>query len=273
MYLFGKKEIMLFIKQLFLLPLMVLISSQIYAQDKAMQDEWNSNTAFLLSPHQWEVGLLQPFRYSLNGKIEIIASAITIFILPNAGARISLGATGGYVFTSEHSISYPTLFLNIVSFKGTGGLISPQYSFPFILSVTNTFHVTKPVSPSVFLSASAGLAFAVKSSSPDYQATIDLPVFYPRMAHYYEGISLRASVSLKGSMAKKLWYEETFRLFYITRKSENLFAENSGNIVWGVGKSVHIKGGYILSWGRYPFGNYIQLWPVIDIVFGSWHKA
>jgi hypothetical protein len=249
-----------------------LFTGMLCAQEKMLPDRWSANTAYLMSKNSWEIGIFQPFRYGVNGKVEIMANAVTIFLLPNAGLRISLGTAKGFVFASEHSISYPSLFLNIVSFKGTGGLISPQYDFPFMLSVSNSLLITKPLSASTFITASAGFSFAIRDYKPDYQATIDLPVFYPRMAHYYEGISLRTGFSIKGTLAKRFLYEENIRMFLITRESENLFLENSGNITWAVGKSVHLKGGYILSWGRYPYGNYLQLWPVIDIVFGSWER-
>lgn len=249
-----------------------LLTSVLCAQEKLIPARWSANTANLISKNGWEIGLFQPFRYGLNEKVEIMGNAVSVFLLPNAGVRISLGTAKGFVFASEHSISYPTLFLNIVSFKGTGGLISPQYDFPFMISVSNSILITKPLGTSTFITGSAGLSFAVRDYKPDYQATIDLPVFYPRMAHYYEGVTLRAGLSVKGAMAPRFWYEENMRMFLVTRESENLFLENSGNIAWAVGKSIHLKGGYILSWGRYPFGNYLQLWPTFDIVFGCWEK-
>jgi hypothetical protein len=249
-----------------------LLTGMLCAQEKMLADRWSANTAYLMSKNSWEIGIFQPFRYGLNGKVEIMANAVTVFLLPNAGVRVCLGSKNGFVFASEHSLSYPTLFLNIVSFKGTGGLISPQYDFPFMISVSNSLLVTKSLGSSTFITGSAGLSFAVRDYKPDYQSTIDLPVFYPRMTHYYDGMTVRAGLSVKGAIAARFWYEENMRLFLVTRESENLFLENSGNITWAVGKSIHIKGGYILSWGRYPFGNYTQLWPVFDIVFGSWEK-
>jgi len=249
-----------------------LLTIVLCAQGDMLPDKWSSNTAYLMSKNHWEIGLFQQFRYSLNGKVEIMGNAVSIFLLPNAGVRISMGTVKGIVLASEHSISYPTLFLNLVSFKGTGGLISPQYDFPFMLSVSNSLLMTKPLGASSYFTASAGFSFAVRDYKPDYQATIDLPVFYPRMAHYYDGVSIRAGLSFKGPLAKRFWHEENIRMFFITRENENIFIENSGNITWEVGKSFHLKGGYILSWGRYPFGNYLQLWPVIDFVFGCWEK-
>jgi hypothetical protein len=175
----------------------------------------------------------------------------------------------GFQFASEHEISFPSVFLHIVSFKGTGGLISPEYTFGFISSVTNSLIVSKPVGKSSVVTADAGMAFALRSTKPDYQATIDIPFIYQRMAHWYDGASIRASVSYKGMIIKNLFYEEKFRIFMITRPNENLFIENSGSLMLATKGSLRIKGGYMLSWGRYPFGNHIQMWPAFDFIFGS----
>jgi hypothetical protein len=58
--------------------------------------------------------------------------------------------------------------------------------------------------------------------------------------------------------------------FIVTRPENNFFFENTGTLMWGFGKSLRIKGGYILAYGKYP---YItpkwQMWPTVDVVFGS----
>jgi hypothetical protein len=131
---------------------------------------------------------------------------------------------------------------------------------------------TKLVGYASLLSADAGISFAIRSSNPDYQSTIDLPVIYSRMAHYYKGTSLQTGLSFKSLISKKLFYEENMRMFSIIRNRDNLFVENSGSILWVVSKSFQLKGGYIFSWGRYPFGNHIQMWPTFDILFGSKKK-
>jgi hypothetical protein len=246
-----------------------LMLCAVQAQETLLQDKWGDNTSYIMSAGKWESGIFQSFRYGLSDKFELRTNAIILPVLPNVGIKIALGSANDFVFASEHSVSYPTLFLKTVSFKGTGGLISPQYTFPFILSINNVFLVSRPVGSTSLLSADAGFAFSIRGSKPDYQSTIDLPLFYPRMAHYYEGVSLRAGCSFKGLLTRKLFFEESARIYMITRSTDNLFAENSGTIMWAVGRSLRIKAGYILSWGRYPFGNQLQMWPTLDFVFGS----
>jgi hypothetical protein len=240
-----------------------------YSQEKTIYNSWSNNSALLMPPGKWESGLLQLFRFGLNNNMEISSYAIIFPLMPNAGLKLLHGKIMGFDVASEHDLSYPNLFLSIVRAKGVGGLISPQFSFPFILSVSNSMIISKPVGASALLAANLGLAFAIRGSKPDYAATIDMPLVYPRMAHYYQGASIRAGITYKGKIAKKLFFEENLRMYLITRSSENYFVENYGTILWATPRSLRFRFGYVLSWGGYPFGARTQLWPVIDILFGS----
>lgn len=248
---------------------MYLFVGLIHGQESVVLEKWSQGTASVMPHGKWESGIIQPFRYGLNDKIEIRSNALLMPVLPNIGIKVSHGHSKGFSWASEHSVSYPTLFLNLVSLEGTGGLISPQFHFPFILSLTNSMIVTKSLAPETYLTADAGVALAIRNYKPSYQATIDLPLLYPRMAHYYEGTSLRAGLSFKSRIIPKFYFEETARLFYITRESDNIFAENSNTIMWVLGKSIRLKGGFVLAWGKYPFGEYVQMWPTLDLVFGG----
>jgi hypothetical protein len=243
------------------------------SQENNVTEKWSDNTALLLHAGKWESGIFQSFRIGINRKTELRTYAFLMPVLPNAGIKFSVRSGEGLLLATEHSISYPTLFLNLVSFKGTGGLISPQYSFPFMLTLSNTVFASKPVGASSLLTASAGFAFTLRKAKPDYQSSIDIPFIYQRMAHYYEGISIKSGISFKGTIAKNLYFEELVRIILITRNRDNIFMENAGSIMWSGKGSFRIKGGYLFSWGDYPFGNHLQLWPAFDFIFGSRVKS
>jgi len=232
-------------------------------------DRWSYNTAYLLPAGKWESGIFQPLRYGLNNNLEIHSNAIILPLIPNAGIKIALGSREGFVFASDHILSSPTIFLKLVSRKGIGGLISPEFDFPLIMAISNSFIVSKLIGSESLLSGYAGFLFAIRGKKPNPQSTIDLPLVYPRMAHLYEGITIRSGISYKGAFSKKLFYEEALHLFIVTRSKNNFFTENSGNLMWCAGRAIRLKGGYILSYGKYPFGTHWQLWPSIDLVFGS----
>ena len=241
-----------------------------YAQDTSILKKWSYNTAYLMPAGKWESGIFQPFRYGINRKTELFTHVLMLPFIPEAGVKLSHDVSSDFIIASEHSISVPTPFLKIVSRKGIGGLISPEYDFPFILSVTNSVLVSRNLTNSMLATAKAGFVFALRSSKPDPQSTIDIPVFYPRMAHYYEGASFRFAAAVKGNLGARWMYEESFQAFFITRPTDNFFFENTGTLMWALGKSLRIKGGYILTYGEYPYGNpKWQLWPTFDLLFGS----
>ena len=259
------------LRTLILYFLIFLCETSLLSQQLSMPvcDHWSSNTAFLMPAGKWESGIFQSFRFGLSNKLELRSNALVMPLIPNAGIRIALGSRNGFIFASDHILSSPTIFLKLVSRKGIGGLISPEFDFPFILIINNSFIVSKPMGSSSLLSGYAGFLLAVRSSKPDPQSTIDLPLLYPRMAHFYEGATIRTGISFKGALSKKWFYEEGIQTFIITRSINNFYAENSGNIMWAAGGSLRIKGGYIMSYGQYPFGTHWQLWPSIDLIFGS----
>jgi len=258
------------IRRLIISITLLCFSGILHAQDEPLLKKWSYNTAYLMPAGKWESGLFQPFRYGINQKLEVFTNVLMLPFIPEAGAKLAWGTKNGFVLASEHSLSVPTPFLNFISRKGIGGLISPQFDFPFILSVNNSIIVSRKVSSSVLISANAGFVFAVRGNKPDLQSTIDLPVFYPRMAHYYNGASIRLGGAVKGSLGAKWFYEEGVQAFIITRPENNFFFENSGAIMWALGKSLRIRGGYILAYGKYPYLTpKWQMWPTLDFVFGS----
>lgn len=241
-----------------------------FTQDSLLLKKWSYNTAYLMPAGKWESGIFQPFRYGITNKMEIRANALLFPFLPNVGLKFARGKINEYTIASEHILSYPTLFLNIVSREGIGGLISPEYDFPFIFSISNSLLISREITPSILATGQAGFVFALRGEKPDPQATIDLPLFYPRMAHYYEGTTVRLGAAVKGKLSAKWLYEEGVQVFIITRPENNFFFENTGTLMWAVGKSLRIRGGYVLAYGKYPYVNpKWQLWPTLDFVFGS----
>ncbi len=244
--------------------------SMLHAQDLPLLKKWSYNTAYLMPAGKWESGVFQPFRYGISQKIEARTHLLMLPLIPTAGVKISLGSPNDFMLASEHILSSPTPFLNIMSRKGIGGLISPEFDFPFILSVSNSILVSRELTSSILATANAGFVFALRGDKPDKQSTMDLPLFYPRMAHYYEGSSIQLGGAIKGSIGSKWFYEESVKAFIITRSGNNFFFENSGTLMWALGRSLRIRGGYVLAYGKYP---YItpkwQMWPTLDMVFGS----
>lgn len=257
------------VKNIIIYIILFFISQLVFAQSEIVKDKWSYHTAQLMPAGKWESGIFQPLRYGLNSKVELNTHVLMLPLVPGAAVKVSLGQAKGFMLSSEHGISSPTPFLNVVSRKGTGGILSPEFDFPFILSIKNGIIASKPICKNALLSVHANYTFALRANKPDYQATIDLPLFYPRMAHYYKGSTVNAGLSVKGNISPKWLYEQSTQVFVITRNENNFFFENSGSLLWAIGRTLRIKGGYVLSYGTFPFDNHWQMWPTVDLLFGK----
>jgi len=258
------------IKKLVVCLILACCTTAGFSQSDALLRKWSYNTAYTMPAGKWESGLFQPFRYGISQNLEVYSRVLMLPLIPEAGIKLAWGSKNDFVIASEHSLSVPTPFLNIMSRKGIGGLISPEYDLPFLLSIKSSVILSHKISANAMLSAYAGFACALRGNKPDPQSSIDIPLFYPRMAHYYEGVSIRPGAMVKGCLGTKWFYEEGVQAFIIIRSVNNFFFENTGTLMWAFGKSLRIRGGYILAYGKYP---YItpkwQMWPTLDLVFGS----
>lgn len=258
------------IKNLIIVISIFCYSSILFAQDNPVMNKWSYNTAYLMKTGKWESGFFQPFRYGINKNLEVYTHVLMLPLIPSGGVKIAIRKFRDVALSTEHSLSYPTPFLNIMSRKGIGGLISPEYDFSPILSIYNAILISSEITPSMLATAHAGFSFALRGQKPDPQSTIDFPLFYPRMAHYYEGTSIKLGVAVKGSIIDNLFYEGSVKSFIITRSGNNMFLENSGTIMWALGRSFRIKGGYVLAYGKYPYVTpKWQIFPTLDLVFGK----
>jgi hypothetical protein len=247
----------------------LLLPTMLFAQN--LERRWSEKTAFTLEKGKWESGLFQSFRYGLSDKVELRTNALLLPIFPNLGVKVAWAEYGDWQLAGEHSLSYPTLLLKSLSFKGTGGFLSPEFSYPFMLATSHIAYASRWLGDKALLTAEAGFSLTLRGGSIDYRSSIDYPVLYPRMAHYFKGMTLRGGVSYKLGLAERWSLEENARLFGMTRARDNLFVENAGTLQGLVGKSFRIRCGYNMSWGAYPYGNQMQLCPTLDLVFGNTH--
>lgn len=249
--------------------LAALLFSSVTAFSQSFPVSGGYQSAVIKEKGKWECGVIQPFRIGLSNRLEINASAFLFPLLPNAALKVAWEAPENMLFASEHSVSIPSVFLNTFSRKGIGGLLSPEFEFPFMASTQHSLLISRILKDSAIFSLKAGFAWTYKAGDVDPLATIDLPLFYPRMAHYYDGVTIKAGASYLYPLSPRWIMEESIQFFMVTRNQDNFFFENTGHISWRIKRSFRLKAGYNLSYGTYPFGKHWQLWPSIDILFGS----
>ncbi|MEI6091058.1 MAG: hypothetical protein WCR42_11440 [bacterium] len=225
------------------------------------------------------------FRYSLFGqtevglsnKLTISAHPIMLFVSPSIDLKYNFMKNEKYSISTIHGATCPTLLLNLVKTKGTGGFISPEFEIPFMLSIRNGIIGTYKYAPNHILSGSFVFEFALFNSSLDPGTSIDIPLISPRSAVYYRNAGFDLALSAEGKICNKFDYAGKAELFLFPFSNErynseydkttnSLFSEFSGMIFWNINKSIKLGAGARLCYGYYPYGEQWHLLPLLDFV-------
>jgi hypothetical protein len=247
----------------------IFIFSNLFSQDSLTKNYWTEGTAYTIPKKRWELGLFTVSRYGITDKLELSAHPLMFFLMPQVKLKAGWGEYSGFRLATEHGILYPTVFMRLVSTKGTGGLISPEFTIPQMFAIYNRFLVSYGPFRNAIITGHAGIAFSVKFGSLDPASTIDLPVIYPRLAVFYNQPEFDAGIDFRGKFVPRLGWLFNVENFIVCGTPENYFMENKGVLSYtSVKESLRIEAGYKLCFGRYPAGPQWHLLPVIDLVFG-----
>jgi hypothetical protein len=233
---------------------------------------WNYQTSFTIQKKQWEKSFREPLRYGINDNIEITSHILMMPVMPNLGIKMKIKNSKGFQLAHAHELIYYSPFLNLVSRKGIGGLISPEFQFPFALLMRNTLIASTAFRETNLITFGLGFDLSITGRKLDKQATIDLPVVYPRLAPLYSGAGLRLGSDIRGLVSGNWQYKFGILSFIIPGEKGNFFIENEGLILKTLNNRCAVSAGYKICYGEYPFGNQWHLLPVIDFVLRSKNK-
>jgi hypothetical protein len=252
---------------------MVAPAALLSAQDTLAVERWSDGTAYTLPRKRIELGLLQLSGYGLTDKVEIMAHPVMLWFYPQVKVKAAWTTFSGWQLASEHELSYPTGFYTLVSRKGIGGLISPEFHYPQMFSFYNAALVScRPFNRAIF-TAKAGVVFAVRSGPIDHRTTLDMPVIYPRMAPVYHSPEFDLGVDFRGRFSRIFGWICSGEGFILTTSSQNFFFEHKGALAYYSKKSHYmLQAGYKLCYGDYPFGTEWHLLPLVDMGFGIGKK-
>ncbi|HNW71290.1 MAG TPA: hypothetical protein PKI01_12855 [Bacteroidales bacterium] len=256
-------------KKIIVCIIALLIVQELAAQSTPLLNRWSHRTAYLMRKNKYESGLVQPFRYGISNRVEISTNVLQNFVVPNAGVKVFIADVKGFHMASEHGFQYNSLLFKLLSRKGTGGILSPQFTFPNMFTLSSAFLVTKQVFDTAYVTARAGFFLGMHDGELDPLATVDFPVIYPRTSHLFNTCTFRLGADIRGKIKRSWSYMFDLQFYVLPVKEHNFFMENTGTIMCNLGKNARFKGGYKLCYGDYPFGKQWHLLPTIDIVFGS----
>ncbi len=236
---------------------------------QAGDEIWSEGTAQTLPHGRREVGIFSPWRYGRTDRVEIATHRISNLLIPNVRVKFNWPRTDGWLLASRHSLVYPTPLLRAISREGTGGIISPEFEIPPIITTRQEILITREFGRRSLLTAKAGLALALVMGDLDSRTSIDLPIVFPLMAVYYNKWGVNLGVDLLRKMNRKLYYLIDLDVHLFPGSEETAAVEQKGMILWRKHELFSILVGYKLTYGEYPFGTQLHLLPVIDLVWAK----
>jgi hypothetical protein len=255
-------------KRLLLFMMALLMAPYAMSQKPFSPTFWTGGTALTLPDNRLEIRLFGLSGYGLTDRLEISAHPVMFWLMPQVKVKFRWSGKGGLTLSSEHQLNYPTILLNILSRKGIGGMISPEFDFPQMISFYNGLIITKKVASNSMLTGKAGILFALRLGSIDENSTIDLPVIYPRLATYYHSPVLNPGIDFRGNLFSSIGGLIAVECYIIPTDSENFFFENKGLLTWTLKTKWQFQAGYRLCYGTYPFGSQWHLLPAFEIIAG-----
>ncbi len=222
---------------------------------EALERPWLSGTAATLPAGRVEMGLFQPLRIGVSDMLEIDVPPLIALVAPQVTAR--LGWTD--CWATEITVGYPTPLLNLLSREGTGGIFPADTEVPNILTITATGLFTMKPHRHHWITL-AGTVYTAGVSGESTLPILELPLLYPRTAAWEYGAVFRVGIDIDGILWRRWTYNVDADLFVIPDSDVWSHIEQSTTIGC-------LEAGYKLSWGEYPFGDALHIFPIFDAVF------
>ena len=147
-------------------------------------------------------------------------------------------------------------------------LISPEFNIPQMISIYGELIATAGSNHKGRLTLNAGAGFSINGKSLSDEATIDLPIAYPRLSVYFNGLLLKLGGEYYRQINEKLFYVVDYDMFLMPNDRGRYAFEHKSALIWSKNKNFRVLLGYKLIAGEYPFGAQAHLLPSLDFQFG-----
>lgn len=235
-----------------------------------------AHNAATMQKAQMRYSLFSFAEYGISDKLTISAHPLWVFMSPDISVRWTLADNGKSKISLTHGISCPTPVLSLVARKGTGGIISPEFDIPFMLSISNGIISSYEINSNHVLTGGLSLEFALLNNSLEPGSTIDLPIISPRNNVFYKNFGIELNIGAEGKLSGKFDYFSKAEIFIFPFQDDEFkaeygntnrfFGELTGMAFWNITKKFKLGFGGRLNYGDYPFGTQWHLLPVIDFV-------
>jgi hypothetical protein len=252
---------------------------KIDAQDSSAVKTYIHN-ATLMGKGDIRYSIFSNGEYGLSDKLTMMVHPLWVFMAPSVTLKWNLKRSDHFTLSMIHGISSPTPAMRLFATSGTGGLISPEFDIPLMLSVRNGFIVTRKLDENHRISSEFSVEFALFHSKIEPGSSIDLPIISPRNAVYYKNVGFDFSLAAEGKLTGKLDYYTKGQIFLFPfedkeykeqyLETSRYFGEWTTMLFVNTGVSFKIGAGARLCYGDYPFGTQWHLLPQLDFLKYVW---
>lgn len=243
-------------KSLFMLALIMLVlGNGIFAYE-----DGKTGRAEPIGKGNWQVGLFHPLVYGISEKAEVSTHPLLFIKIPNLYYKRIWLKDENKTISSGHSFVNPTGLLNTLAKEGIGGMISPEFEMPFMLSIYQEMIYSRKLMGQYY-TARAGIGFGVSGEELDARTTIDIPLVYNRLATYYGKWQIRLGSDLDGRVTNRISYHLGATLFMTPGIDESIAFEQKTMLTWNKSERFKISTGLMVAYGQYPFGDQWNLIP------------
>jgi hypothetical protein len=235
--------------------------------------QWTSRSSKIIEPGRKEIGLFSSIYIGLNNGKEL--SINKFLLMPNISLKQERAMIGQWQMAQKFQLEYPTIGLKwLQSPLGMElgepdmfALISPQFNIPQMVSVYGELIGSRGTEKTGRVTIRGGVALSLGEKMSE-DATIDLPIIYPRLSVYYNGTAIKVGGEFYRQTKDRWSYLIDYDMFLMPGGRGRYSFEHKGMLIWSKSEKFRILTGYKLIAGEYPFGSQAHLLPAFDIQFG-----
>ncbi len=238
------------------------------------EPQLGNGSADLLSTGRREIGLFSPFRMGLNNGAEINVNKFLLF--PSVSYKSEMSQFRRWKMAYRIQVAYPTMAMrwlqSPIGMKlgepDMFALISPEFTIPQMASVYGELMGTIGTASDEQLSINGGISIGLNGKELVQRATVDLPIIYPRLSVYYNGILIKIGGEYYRKFKGRWSYIMDYDMFLMPGGDGRFAFEQKGLLIWTKSRKFKFLFGYKLVAGEYPYGSQAHLFPAMDFQFG-----
>lgn len=264
-------------RNILIIFLLIVAINTIKGTEESKSFKFYDETAYILSAGDIKYSLFGKGEYGINEKLGIVVHPLMFLVSPSADLKYNFYKEGDLFISSFHGFNYPTLLLNLIKNKGTGGVISPEFDIPHTFSIRNGLLATYKLTDNHFISGALSFEFALNNGDLEPGTSVDLPVILPRTMVYYKNAGFDFKIISEGKLISDFDYHLKSDLYIFPfeddeydyeyqRTSNSIFWEFTGTGFWNITETFKLGVGGMLCYGTYPFGTQWHLIPYLDFV-------